>query len=141
MHVKRLIQKTYEELKAEHGFSCGLEEEKLSENYAMVIDHSENNIVYDPKNVQKMYREGRIYGAYKFDFPIFIRFCMTHELGHYYDFQENPDKFTYRNKDEYIQMELRGIKKAMELISTELVSEFYSFNQLSIEHYQRDLSE
>lgn len=126
MHVKRLIQKCYEELKAKHGFTCGLTQEELSENYAMVFDHRENNIVFDPRNVQEMYRQGRNYGAYKFDFPVFIQFCMTHELGHYYDFQENPNAFTYKSKDEYIQMEARGIKKAMELIPSELASEFYA---------------
>lgn len=139
MKTKELIEYQFKQLKGKYNFSCGLIEENLDEHYSMVFDSEKNCIVYDCNRIEEVFKQGSDYGVFKFDFSTFILFCLVHELGHYLDYQEDRNAFCCKSKEEYIQMELRGINKAMQIIPQELTSEFKEFNQLVIDSYRRDL--
>lgn len=141
MKTKELIEYHYNELKVKHNFLCGLIEENLNENYAMVFSSEKNCIVYDCNNIEKMFEQGKDCGLFNFDFSTFILFCLVHELGHYLDYQDDRNAFYCKSKEEYIQMELRGINKGMQIIPQELASEFREFNQHVIDSYRRHLPE
>jgi hypothetical protein len=89
-----------------------------------------------------VYKEGLKYGAYRgISISTVILMALIHELGHYYDFQDNPRTFNIGSKDEYIQMELRGIEYSKKLIPNNLIQTFNHFNGIIIDSYKRDLPE
>lgn len=140
--TKDMIREHYSNLKSKHGFTCGLAEENLDEGYMMLFDFEKNDIVYDHKRIEENFQKGTEVGVYKgYDLSKLILFCLVHELGHYYDYKENKDAFNFTNKQEYIQMERNGIKKANRIIPQEMVRDFHIFNQHIIRSYMRDLED
>lgn len=140
--TRDLVMKVYGELKSKHGFSCGLKEENLDQYVMMEFDSKENCIVYDPKRIQENYELGKRVGEYKgYTYETLIMFALLHELGHYYDYQSNPNAFNYTNKQEYIQMERNGISLAKKLVPPGYERMFHDFNESIISSYERDLSD
>lgn len=133
--TEEIIKKKFDELQTKHKFSCTLSEE-ATHNFMMEFAYDLNAIVYDVKKLEETYEQGVNLGVYKFNFEKFILFCLVHELGHYYDYQENKDAFKFTNLDEYIKIEENGIKKAMKLITQEDCVRFYFFNQHILQSYR-----
>jgi hypothetical protein len=137
-----IISTHFDSLKKQHDFTCSLKEEVLKDNYMMVFDSELNAIVYDPFQINKVYREGVQDGAYLgIDLSTIILLSLIHELGHYYDLQDNPKAFYIGSKEEYIQMELRGIEYAKAIVPDNLLQAFNHFNGIIMESYKRDLPE
>ena len=137
--IRKLTEQIFSELKEKHQITCDLREEKLEENFMMVYDYEGNYIAYDPENIKQNYEDGKKYGYYSFDFPTYILFLLTHELGHYLDYQNNKDAFNINSPEEYIKMELTGIKYAMRLIDPQYAQQFHDFNMLVIKSYKEAL--
>ncbi|ATF13618.1 hypothetical protein A616_17015 [Brevibacillus brevis X23] len=141
MDTKELIMKQYETLKEKHQFFCDLIEEELDEHYSMLFDPNMNSIVYDCSRIEEVYKKGKKYGFYDFDLSTFILLGLVHEIGHYYDHEENPEGFRCSSKEEYLQLEIRGMRKAEQIIPKHLSHKFKIFNQLILDSYQKDLPE
>lgn len=135
--TKELVQKCFFDLKSKHGFTCSLAEEELEENYMMVFDYEKNAIVFDDKRIDEIFAKGVEYGVYKgYDINKLILFCILHELGHYYIYEENKNAFNVKSEEEYIQMEINGIQKAKILVQPEMAHEFHLFNQHILQSYK-----
>ncbi|WP_438351379.1 hypothetical protein ACP8HI_12450 [Paenibacillus sp. FA6] len=140
--TRDIVKEQYDILQIEHGFTCALKEEPLDEHYMMVFDSEVNSIVFDPQRVEENFDEGVKFGAFRaYEIEKIILFALIHELGHYYDYQENPNAFCIGSKSEYIQMELNGMQQAKKLVPPHMVREFNEFNRIIIESYKRDLPE
>lgn len=139
MTTKDVVESHYNELKNRIQFTCDLMENELDEDYMMAFHYKNNTIIYDIKWIDEVYKKGMLAGIFRYDKSRFILFCLVHELGHYYDYQENKDNFKHDTKQEYIQMEKRGIKKANKIIPFDVALDFSIFNKLIIENYERDM--
>lgn len=133
--TRDLIREIFDQLQKKHQFNCTLSDEP-THRFMMEFAFESNAIVYDCKMLEQNYEEGSKAGVYRFGLDKFILFCLVHELGHYYDFQENENAFNYSSKEEYIQMELNGIEKAKRIIPVEDFQDFHYFNQLIIQSYK-----
>ncbi|MDN4084090.1 hypothetical protein [Paenibacillus polymyxa] len=140
--TRDLVKKTFNSLQIKHGFITVLKEVKLDKGYMMKFDSENNAILFDPQRIDENFEQGLRYGVYRgYNIEKLILFAVLHELGHYYDYQNNPRAFYIGSKAEYILMELNGMEYAKKLVPPEMTQDFHEFNQIILESYKRDLPE
>ncbi|MEC4565542.1 hypothetical protein L8C07_06250 [Paenibacillus sp. CMAA1739] len=136
--LRSKIKRVFKEMSKQHRIDCDLKEENSSVGYLMSYDPNTNTIFFDPTFISKNFSAA----GFKTDFPNltlrnFVAILLSHELGHYEDYKENPHLFSV-NSSEGVKRELNAWGKGRKYLSDELEKDYSKLKDISLKHYQRD---